>query len=483
MTCQSFFGRQLRQFGQQAIDYAAAKAASDPRWRNLSRPSALAAAIFIMPAIAVAAAYFSRPSPSLETAISFESVTIFSTPDVSAQIEQIAAASSSVSRIARTVRNEPFSRLLSRLGITDPMALEVVNKHRPDKVTAALRNATSGQLVTARVFPSGDIKTLSLYQEHKDMTGTRITLSRTVPNGNLTISSQKISFRMHADMISGRVVGSVDRSLSKAELPAPLIRQVHGIFDQDRDPLMSLGRGDQFWIIFEKKQADGHVIGYGRPLAVIMRRGQRTLAYYWFDDGSTDGGYYDENGKNVRRSFVRVPLDVRVISSGFNRMRKHPITGVVRPHLGTDFSAPRGAIVRAASDGVVRRAGWGTGYGKHILIDHGNGYETVYAHLSEISKDVRPGAQVEISQQIGRVGMTGLATGPHLHYELRLHKQQINPMTAQLPTVRNLPSHRKGDLKVAISQLEKRFELPTKSSSVHTAQTETDAPESKNKAN
>lgn len=479
MTCQSFFGRQLRQLGQQAISFVAEKAASDPRWRNLSRPSALAACIFIMPAIAVAAAYFSRPAPTVETVVLHENITALDMPDVSSQIAQISASSATVSRTARTARNEPLPRLLARMGITDPKALDTVTKDRKHSLAASLRKAPANQLVTAEVFPSGSIKSLSVYLENKPMAGTVFTLNRTSPESDVSISSRPFRFRMHLTLVSGKVQGAIDRSLSRAGIPAAVIRQVHNIFDRDSDPLWSMNKGDSFWVVYEKKQANEHVVGYGKPLAVVLRRGHRTFSYYWLNDGTHDGGYYDEDGKTARRAFLRVPLDIRAVSSGFNRMRKHPITGVVRPHLGTDFSAPKGAVVRAASDGVVRRAGWGNGYGNHILIDHGNGYETVYAHLSAISKGVRPGAHVSISQQIGRVGMTGLATGPHLHYELRFHKQQVNPMTAKIPTARMLSSSRKARLKADIAAMGKRFDLPTSKSPVSTAQTGKGKPKKK----
>ena len=473
MTCQSYFGSQLRQLGRQTISFATAKAASDPRWRNLSRPSALAAAIFIMPAIAVAAAYFSRPAPTIESAVRLEGVSSVATPDVSAQIAQISEASTSIRRVARTVKDESFKQLLARLGVTDPKALEFITENKKDKLCQALQNLDPGLFVVAEVFSSDSLKSLSLYEEEKGSTGKLISLSRTAPNGNLTLSSRSFRFRISESVVNGKVDGPIDRSLSKAGLSTQLIRQIHGVFDRDRDPLLSMNKGDRFWIVYERKQADGYSVSMGKPLAIVLRRGQRTLGYYWFNDGTSGGGYYDAEGTNVKRAFLRIPLDVRAVSSGFNRMRKHPITGVVRPHLGTDLGAPKGSIVRAASDGVVRRTGWGTGYGNYILLDHGNGYETLYAHLSAISKEVKPGAHVKISQQIGRVGMTGLATGPHLHYELRLHKQQINPMTAKLPTVRNLSAYRKGRLKVAIGQLEKNFQLPTKNATVAAAQAKT----------
>ena len=156
---------------------------------------------------------------------------------------------------------------------------------------------------------------------------------------------------------------------------------------------------------------------------------------------------------------MRVPLDVKSVSSEFSPLRRHPITGVVRPHWGTDFRAPWGAIVRAAADGVVTFAGVGTGYGKYIRINHGPDIQTLYAHLSSIDPDIKKGSVVKHGQIIGRVGQTGLATGPHLHYELKMDGVQINPMTVRLPDERTLSPYRYAQMEVLIAPLRARLSL------------------------
>lgn len=150
---------------------------------------------------------------------------------------------------------------------------------------------------------------------------------------------------------------------------------------------------------------------------------------------------------------MRVPLDVQSVTSEFSPMRRHPVTGVLRPHLGTDFRAPWGAVVRAAADGTVEFAGVGTGYGNYIRIAHGPGIQTLYAHLSSIDSHVKKGAKVKYGEVIGRVGQTGLATGPHLHYELKFGNVQINPMTVRLPDTKTLTPYQFAQMEVLIAPL------------------------------
>ena len=156
---------------------------------------------------------------------------------------------------------------------------------------------------------------------------------------------------------------------------------------------------------------------------------------------------------------MRVPLDVQKVSSEFAPLRRHPITGVLRPHRGTDFRAPWGATVRAAADGKVVFAGLGTGYGKYIRIQHGPDCQTVYAHLSSIAQNIRVGSDVLHGEQIGKVGQTGLATGPHLHYELIMSGTQINPMTAKLPDTKTLSAYQIAKMEARIAPLQEKLSL------------------------
>ena len=228
---------------------------------------------------------------------------------------------------------------------------------------------------------------------------------------------------------------------------------MHSAFDFDRDIVSQLQRGDAFRLIYETKFAEGSFVRHGRLLAMQLDHNGKTTELFRFDNDNAGGNFYDAEGNISRRTFMRVPLDVQSVTSEFSPMRRHPVTGVLRPHLGTDFRAPWGAVVRAAADGTVEFAGVGTGYGNYIRIAHGPGIQTLYAHLSSIDSHVKKGAKVKYGEVIGRVGQTGLATGPHLHYELKFGNVQINPMTVRLPDTKTLTPYQFAQMEVLIAPL------------------------------
>ena len=145
----------------------------------------------------------------------------------------------------------------------------------------------------------------------------------------------------------------------------------------------------------------------------------------WFTRADGRGGYYGADGRSLRRTFLASPMEFSRVTSGF-AMRFHPVLRTRRPHLGVDYGAPVGTPVRTVADGVVAFSGWQNGYGRVIEIDHGNGKTTLYAHLSR--QDVRKGQRVQQGQRVGAVGMTGMTTGPHLHFEFRVNGNHQDPL-------------------------------------------------------
>ena len=259
-------------------------------------------------------------------------------------------------------------------------------------------------------------------------------------------------------MANGVVSGSPDTSLLNAGVPAKIVEQMHSAFDFDRDVVSQLQRGDAFRLIYETKFAEGSFVRHGRLQAMQHDHDGKTTELFRFDNDNAGGNFYDAEGNISRRTFMRVPLDVQSVTSEFSPMRRHPVTGVLRPHLGTDFRAPWGAVVRAAADGTVEFAGVGTCYGNYIRIAHGPGILTLYAHLSSIDPHVKKGTKVKYGEVIGRVGQTGLATGPHLHYELMIDGVQITPRTADLPATENLSPYPLAQLRAQTADIQARFE-------------------------
>jgi murein DD-endopeptidase MepM/ murein hydrolase activator NlpD len=188
---------------------------------------------------------------------------------------------------------------------------------------------------------------------------------------------------------------------------------------------------------------DGEPLGAGRITAAEFVNKDRTYRAFLWRAPNGNEGYYAEDGKNLRRAFLRSPLPFTRVTSGFSLARLHPFLQTWRAHKGVDFAAPTGTPVRAAGDGKVALAGRQSGYGSVIMLRHSGAYSTLYAHLSRFAPGTKPGVQVRQSDVIGYVGQTGWATGPHLHYEFRVNDVQRNPLTVALPNALPLPEQQR----------------------------------------
>lgn len=217
-----------------------------------------------------------------------------------------------------------------------------------------------------------------------------------------------------------------------------LALQLSDIFAWDIDFTTDIRNYDEVKIVAEGLYLDGVFKKYGEILsAEFINDGQVYRAYRFVDNGKA--GYYDDNGKSFKKAFLKAPLNFRRISSNFSNSRLHPVLKIYRPHHGLDYSAPTGTPVSALGDGKIIFAGEKGGYGKLIWLRHANGYETLYGHLSKIDKEISNGARVEQGQIIGYVGQSGLATGPHLHFEVRINNKSVNPLTVKLPRGESIP--------------------------------------------
>ncbi len=230
---------------------------------------------------------------------------------------------------------------------------------------------------------------------------------------------------------------SIDDSLfwagKKANLTDAMIVELAGIFAWDIDFAVDLRRGDRFTLVYEELLHNGEKIGEGNILAAeFINKGKVYRAIRFTEENGSER-YFDENGKSMQRAFLRTPLDIFRISSHFNPHRKHPVLNRIRAHKGTDYAAPRGTVVRATGDGIVKFAGREGGYGNLIKIQHGDSRETRYAHLDKFNKRVKKGRKVKQGQVIGYVGKTGLATGYHLHYEFLSNGVHRNPVKVKFP--------------------------------------------------
>lgn len=224
----------------------------------------------------------------------------------------------------------------------------------------------------------------------------------------------------------------------KSGIDQRLLIEMANIFGWDIDFALDIRKGDTFSILFEEKYLDGEKIGLGNILAAqFINNGRMYQAIRYETNTSTS--YYTPDGLAMRKAFLRTPVEFTRISSKFNPNRIHPLFKTSRPHRGVDYAASSGTPVKSAGDGKISFAGKQNGYGNVVIIDHGKGYTTLYAHLRSFAKGTRKGARVKQGKIVAYVGQTGWATGPHLHYEFRINGIHKNPITVKLPNDDPMP--------------------------------------------
>jgi murein DD-endopeptidase MepM/ murein hydrolase activator NlpD len=286
---------------------------------------------------------------------------------------------------------------------------------------------------------------------------------------------EAVAWTVHLERVSGVIASSLDETLHEvipdsilpyAERSRLVWDLAEGVYGWVVDFFRDVYPGDRIEVLYERLTSALGDVRYGRVVAAKLEtRGAENPAYVLTDERGGNA-YYDAGGKSLRRAFKLYPAKFRYISSGFSRNRYHPILRTRRPHLGVDYRAARGAPVSATGDGVVVRAGrWG-GYGIVVAIRHPRGIETRYAHLNGLAPAIRAGTRVVQGQTIGYVGMTGLATAPHLHYEFIQNGRHVNPrVAAQFGTGEPVPAARRA----AFDTLRARYDHLLAQLSTHTA--------------
>jgi murein DD-endopeptidase MepM/ murein hydrolase activator NlpD len=273
----------------------------------------------------------------------------------------------------------------------------------------------------------------------------RTFLHVTAENQTFVAKLTEREFETQEREVTVEIVDSLYQSALRSGLPESVIYRVTEIFQWELDFSRDVKPGDEFTVIFEERSLDGKKVGNGPILAVRFENDGvlREAIRYVDSDGSA--AYYTPKGKSLQRAFLRTPVPGRHVTSGFSYKRLHPILKVHRPHLGVDYGAPRGTPIVATADGKVIRASRKGGYGKTIILRHGQNYRTLYAHLSRYAKGMRKGKWVKKGQVIGYVGSTGLSTGPHLHYEIHVDGKARNPLSLKLPRAAPVGRKQKAD--------------------------------------
>jgi len=263
--------------------------------------------------------------------------------------------------------------------------------------------------------------------------------------GGLNTEIQQREIFSEVAEAEGEIQSSLFLAGKQAGLSDAMVMKLANIFGWDIDFILDIRKGDRFMLVYEKLYRDGEFLRDGNILAAtFINQGERFQAIY-FEEGDV-AAYFAPDGRNMRKAFLRAPLNFSYISSGFNPRRMHPVLKRIRPHNGIDYYAPRGTPVYSAGAGTVTRSAYSNANGHHVFVKHANSIETKYLHFT--NRAVKKGQKVKQGQTIGYVGSTGLATGPHLHYEFVVNGVHRNPRTVPLPKVEPL----KGQLLASFQQ-------------------------------
>jgi murein DD-endopeptidase MepM/ murein hydrolase activator NlpD len=289
---------------------------------------------------------------------------------------------------------------------------------------AALSRLHEGQELAFELDGKGQLRTLQFDKGPEQ----RVSLSVQGDAIQERIDNRPIEHRV--EIAAGTISNSLYADGARAGLSSSAINDMANIFKYDIDFVEDVRDGDTFQVVYDELWRDGQRIGSGDIIgATFSNRGKRYTAFRFERSGKTE--YFDETGRPLKKALMRIPIEFARLSSTFG-MRNHPVLGRMRMHKGVDYAAPTGTPIMAAGDGRVKFVGWKNGYGRCVEIDHGQGRSTFYGHMSAWGKE-RIGQHVGQGNVIGYVGMTGLATGPHLHYEFRVNGTQVNPLTVTMP--------------------------------------------------
>ena len=347
-------------------------------------------------------------------------------------------------REERVQRGDTIGSLLSRAGVNDGPAMQYL---RADPEARPLYQLRPGRAVQVAVDEEGQLVALRFITGGGD----RLVIERA--QGGFRAARSTPEEEIRTTLRSGEIDSSLFAAADAAGIPDRVIGALSDVFSGEIDFYHDVQRGDRFSVVYEMRYIDGEPAGAGRILAAeFVNKGMPHRAFYWRDADGT-GNYYTDIGRNARNAFLRSPMELTRITSGFTMARFHPVLQDWREHKGVDYAAPQGTPVRVTADGVVTYAGWQNGYGNVIFVRHQGAYSTVYGHMSKFADDIKVGSHVGQGDTIGFVGMTGWATGPHLHYEFRVADQPVDPMSAAVPNASPLPAERLPEFRAAILPL------------------------------
>jgi len=402
--------------GDEKIDILAQR----PSASGWARRLLLGAVLLTLPPIAVITAFGIAPGTDVEMAdarMIEQRLGELQLPGETARTERFASQE-------RVLRGDTVAALFERLGVRDPQAVEFL---RSDAVGRLLfRQLVPGRALQAETGSEGELLAL------RYLLGTESLLDVQRSGEGFVAKQRAVAEEPRRFYKSATVRSSLFAATDAAGIPDAIASQIARVFATDIDFHSDLRKGDRISVIYDMVYEGGEIVAPGKILAAQFVNDGRVYEAILFHDEDGEEAYYSLDGGNRAKAFMRSPLEFSRVTSGFGS-RLHPIFNNWRAHTGVDFGAPQGTRVLATADGNVVAAGRRGGYGNAVEIRHGGGITTLYAHLSGFAGGLRPGDRVRQGQAIGYVGMTGFATGPHLHYEFKIGGVHQDPMRVALP--------------------------------------------------
>ena len=346
------------------------------------------------------------------------------TPHLEQQVAELEQKTLKLYRNDITRGSDTAESLLRRLGLLDSAAATYIRQ--TPEVRQALLNR-SGRNVSVEANEQQQLLTLTTrwLKNDNDTQFQRMVITRN-DNNKFSVRTDSAPLTASVRMTGGTIVSSLYAASSEARLPDNVTRQLADVFSGQIDFHRALRKGDIFSVVYETLEAEGEPLRAGRLLSAEITNDKKTYDAVWFQEPGQKGAYYTMSGDSLRRAFLASPMPYSRRTSGFG-MREHPIFHTQRAHLGVDYAAPKGTPVISVADGVVVESGFSGGFGNRVVVQHNARQSTLYAHLSKIA--VRKGQTIKQGDNLGAVGATGWATGPHLHFEFRINGRHVDPLT------------------------------------------------------
>lgn len=342
-------------------------------------------------------------------------------------LQQVAGNNVRYWRDEAVQRGDTIARLLNRLGVRDSDATRFIYSSPLSKNLLKLK---TGATLSVELNDQGELFGLRFLNDDENGESVLVAIEKVGDSWQASADAPQTEAMQTVRSVEVRT--SASGALAQADVPVEIRTQLGEIFS-DQFELASLQRGDKISLVYETLLYNGTPLTTGNILAVEIERSGSNYQAYYFAHDSESGAYYGADGKPLKKGFNLQPVNGARISSGFG-MRFHPILRALRMHQGIDYAAGTGTPILAPSDATVDTVAQQSGYGNVVILRHNNKLTTLYAHMSRFETGLKAGSKVKAGQVIGYVGTTGRSTGPHLHMEVRINGQPVDPATTALPT-------------------------------------------------